>query len=142
MNFFKGLTAILIGTCIVASTVLAEKPAPDTNFPQKTLLAASGNLPSDVAVPLPSGMKIGQLPPITGGVSRNGKGLCSYTVSNNFSKSIEVDLSIRQYNVKQQRISSNAASWRLKPAETNKGEIRELPNTAGCALVLESWKLR
>ncbi|MBN8550696.1 MAG: hypothetical protein J0M12_15385 [Deltaproteobacteria bacterium] len=140
------LKALLLVPALVLFQASAAPAVPNSDqaaFPQKSLLAASGNLSTtDLAIPLPAGMKMGQLPAIAGGVSRNGKGLCAYTVSNNFEKTVQVNLSVRQYNAKAQKISSSSAAWTLKPAETQKGQVSESSATAGCALVLESWRAR
>ncbi len=145
MHLKQGLRgAMLIGVLGIWILPIAAVSAPDQNkeevLPQQGLLAAAGNLPmSGVSLPLPIGMKAGQVAPITGGVSRAG-GTCDYQVTNNFEYPIQVALTVRQYSSQLKRTASKSLSERLKPGETKSGQLQENTGTAGCALVLESWK--
>lgn len=142
MNNAKLIAATLVSASIFASPLRADDNAAQEEFPQKALLAASGQMPADAAIPIASGMRIGQLPQLSGGVNRDGKGNCAYSITNNFDKPVQLNFSVRQYNQNLEKISSSASSFRLKPAETQSSQIRESSKTTGCAVVLESWKFR
>ncbi|RIL05186.1 MAG: hypothetical protein DCC75_11930 [Proteobacteria bacterium] len=143
MHCFGTIKASILTLALVIYGTLAHATDEIEEFPQMGLLAASGSLPSNsVSLPLPVGMKPGQTAPITGGLSRGEKGICSYSVTNNFDKPIRISLSVRQYTASLQKTTSSPASFRLKPSETQSGQVKEQANTAGCALIMESWKFQ
>jgi hypothetical protein len=144
MRNIRFVRRVLLCGCLTAlaivSTAAADNPPPQVDFPQSGLLAGAGNLPSgNLNLPMPVGLAPGVEPPITGSISKGPNNKWQYAVTNNFDKPVRVSASLRQFTADLKRIGSSPVTVRLKPGETEKGELSANPKAAGGAIVMESW---
>lgn len=136
------LSVVICGAGPVDGHCEIPAPSQSEEFPQEGVLAVAGSIPASgsLSLPLPLGLAAGKTPPVTGGLSQKDGTKWSYQLTNNFPQRVSLNLEIRQYDAARKNITSTRISHRLKTGESAQEDFTTKKETAGCALVLTSWK--
>ena len=137
-----GITLLTVTSILLAGNqARAEDKVTFESFPQRGVLASSGNLANiNLAIPqLPMGMT-GQAVPLLGALSSSADGKWSFRLDNKADHTIKATVEIAEYSAVVGKISSRSFNFTIKPGAQAGEQISASSKAAGCAAILRGWR--